>query len=203
MQVKKPHDDPAKPLSEQYRLVHNYVELRKNISPCSYPLGHLNKFLDDVASGSVISVLDLSQGFFQQHLIDPQEATAFSIPGAGQFSFFRSPQGMNLSPAYFQQLLDFVLQGIDRVYVYIDDVVVSVNSHEQNLQKLEDVFKRFQKHNLKIKPSKCQFGAAKITYLGYDICTEKGVSPGEAKPGSSKTGQLQLPSKKMKEDSLA
>ena len=88
---------------------------------------------------------------------------------------------MNSSPAYFQRLLDFVLQGIVRVYVYIDDVVISVNSHEQNLEKLEEVFKRFCKHNLKIKPSKCQFGAAKITYLGYDICNEKGISPGEAK----------------------
>ena len=88
---------------------------------------------------------------------------------------------MNSSQAYFQQLLDFVLQGIDRVYVYIDDVVVSVNGHEKNLQKLKDVFKRFRKHNLKIKPSKCQFGAGKITYLGYDICNEKGISPGEAK----------------------
>ena len=135
MLVKKPHADPKKTWSEQYRLVHNYVELNKNISPCSYPLRHLYELLYDVASDSVFSVLDLSQGFFQQHLIDPLEATAFSIPGIGQFSYCRSPQGMNLSPAYFQCLLDFVLQGIDRVYVYIDDVVISVNSHSQNLQK--------------------------------------------------------------------
>ena len=95
MLVKKPHADPKKPLSEQYRLVHNYVELNKNISPCSYPLRHLYELLDDVASGSVFSVLDLSQGFFQQHLIDPLEATAFSIPGIEQFFYCRSPQGMN------------------------------------------------------------------------------------------------------------
>ena len=38
MLVKKPHADPNKPLAKQYRLVHNYVELNKNIAPCSYPL---------------------------------------------------------------------------------------------------------------------------------------------------------------------
>lgn len=97
----------------------------------------------------VCLVLDICQGFFQQHLIDPPEATAFIIPGIGQFSYSRSPQGMNLSPTYFQRILDFVLEGISRVYVYINDVVFSVNSHEQNLQKLEEVFKRFRKHNLK------------------------------------------------------
>ena len=87
MLVKKPHTDPNKPLAEQYRLVHYYVELNKNIAPCSYPLRHLYELLDQVAGGTVFSVLDLSQGFFQQHLIDPHEATSFSIPGMGQFSY--------------------------------------------------------------------------------------------------------------------
>ena len=93
-------------------------------------------------------VHDLSQGFFQQHLIDPHEATLFSIPGLGQFSYCRSPQGMNSSPAYFQHLLDFVLQGISRVNVYIDDVVVSVKTNEENLEKLTHIFPRFCKHHL-------------------------------------------------------
>ena len=159
----------------------HYVDLNRNISPCSYPLRHLYELLDEVAAGTAYSVLDLSQGFFQQHLVDPQEATSFSIPGVGQFTYCRSPQGLNSSPAYFQRLLDYVLQGISRVYVYIDDVVISVTSHQENLQKLSEVFSRFRQHNLKIKPSKCTIGAAKITYLGYDICKTTGISPGKAK----------------------
>ena len=154
------------------------MELNKNIAPCSY-LYEL--FLYEVASGTAFSVLDLSQGFFQQHLVDPLEATSFSIPGLGQFSYCILPQGMNSSPSYFQRLLDFVLQGINRVYVYIDGVVVSVKTHEENLEKLNHLFARFRKHNMKAKLSKHQFGTAKITYLGYDICKEKGISPGEAK----------------------
>ena len=181
MLVKKPHADPNKPLAEQYRLVHNYMDLNKNISPCSYPLRHLYELLDEVAGGSVYSVLDLSQGFFQQHLIDPQEATSFSIPGVGQYTYCRSPQGLNSSPAYFQRLLDYVLNGTGRVYVYIDDVVISVKMHDENLQKLSEVFSRFRKHNLKIKPSKCSIGTARITYLGYDICKNDGIRPGHAK----------------------
>ena len=60
-------------------------------------------------------------------------------------------------------------------------LTVLVKSHEDNLNKLKHVFARFRKHNLKAKPSKCQFGSAKITYLGYDICKNKGISPGKAK----------------------
>ena len=181
MLVKKPNADPNKPLREQYRLVHNYIELNKLISPCSYPLRHLYELLDEVASGKVFSVLDLSRGFFQQTLIDPKETTSFSIPGYGQFTYNRSPQGLNSSPAYFQRLLDFVLKEIDRCYVYIDDVVISVHSHEQSLATLEKVFCQFRQHNLKIKPSKCHIGSGSISYLGYEITAGKGIQPGLAK----------------------
>ena len=99
MLVKKPNADPNKPLGEQYKLVHNYVDLNKNINPCSYPLRHLYELLDEVAPGKVFLVLDLSQGFFQQTLIDPQESTSFSIPGVGQYTYCRSPQGLNSLPA--------------------------------------------------------------------------------------------------------
>ena len=181
MLVKKPNSKPDKPLAEQYGLVHNYVELNKNIAPCSYPLRHLYELLDEVAGGKIFSVLDLSQGFFQQTLVDPEEATSFSIPGYGQFTYNRSPQGLNSSPAYFQRLLDYVLKGIARCYVYIDDVVISTRNHEENLKTLENVFSRFRQHNLKIKPQKCHIGTGSISYLGYEICSEQGIKPGLAK----------------------
>ena len=130
-------------MAEQYRLVHNYIDLNKNIAPCSYFLRNLYELLDEVASGKVVSVLDLSQGFFQQHLEDPQGSNSFSIPGVGQYTYTHSHQGLNSSPAFFQQMLDYVLQGIDRVYVYIDDILVSVNSHEESLAKLTEVFLGF------------------------------------------------------------
>ena len=104
MLVKKPNADPKKPLGEEYFLVHYFIELNKLIAPCLYPLRHLYELLDDVSLGKLFSMLDLSQGVFQQTLIDPRETTSFRIPGYGQFTYNNSPQGLNSSPAYFQQL---------------------------------------------------------------------------------------------------
>ena len=47
------------------RLVHNYVEVNKNIAPFSCPQQHLYELQDEVACGKVFLVLDLSQGFFE------------------------------------------------------------------------------------------------------------------------------------------
>ena len=41
--------------------------------------------LDEVSTGKFFSVLDLSQGFFQQNLMDPKETTSFPIPDYGQW----------------------------------------------------------------------------------------------------------------------
>ena len=100
---------------EQYRLVHNYVNLNKNINPSSYPLQQLFELLDKVASGKVFSVLDLSQGLFQQSLIDPQESTSFSIPGVGQYTYCRSPKALTAHLRTFNDL-DFVLGNISRFF---------------------------------------------------------------------------------------
>ena len=142
---------------------------------------HWYELLDEDASGKIFLVLDLSQGFLQQTLIDPKETTAFSIPGYGQFTYNRSPQGLNSSPAYFQRLLDFVLKQIDRCYININDVVISAHTHEESLTILRKVFSRFQEHNLKIKPSKCHIGTGSISYLGYEISAGHSIKPGLAK----------------------
>ena len=122
---------------------------------------------------------------FPTAIIDPHKATSFRIlHGMGQFSYCRSPQGMKLLPAYFQRLLDYVPQRIKRIYVYIENVLMSVNGHKENVPNLIHGFSPIRRHNLKVKPSKCQFGTAKIMYLG--ICKDKGISPGEAKTESIK-----------------
>ena len=78
-------------------------------------------------------------------------------------------------------MLDYVLKGIARCYVYKDDMVISVNSHEENLKTLNNVFSRFRQHNLKIKPQKCHIGTGSISYLDYEICAQQGIKPGLAK----------------------
>ena len=66
-----------------------------------------------------------------------------------------------------------------RCYVYIDDVVISARFHDENLKTLQNVFSRFRQHNLKAKPQKCHIGTGSISYLGYEICSEQGIKPGQ------------------------
>ena len=179
MLVRKAGADPAGPLTSTYRVVHNYVRLNSNLDTCSYPLRHVQDLIDEVAAGKVRSIFDLSQGFFNQTLDDPQGATAFSVPGRGLFEYLRSPMGVASSPAYFQRLLDFVLRGLSKTWASLDDVVVVSDNWDEHLKQLEAAFTRFREHNLKLNKKKVQLGKA-VVLLGVDNQQRGGHQAGRA-----------------------
>jgi hypothetical protein len=79
------------------------------------------------------------------------------------------------APAYFQRMIaTVVLLGSIHMICesYIDDVCVIAQLENEFISRLEQVFARFEKHNIALKPSKCTFGATEIEWLGRVIISE-------------------------------
>jgi len=51
--------------------------------------------------------------------------------------------------------MERVLRNIPNVIVYIDDLLVYMQTHEEHLNVLEQVLERLHTHNLKINVNKC------------------------------------------------
>ena len=58
--------------------------------------------------------------------------------------------------------------------IYLDDVIIFSPTVEEHLERLEAVFSRLKQHNLKLKPSKCEFLKCEVTYLGH-VVSEAGI----------------------------
>ena len=88
------------------------------------------------------------------------------------------PFGLCNTPATFQRTMDSVLAGLkwNTCLVYLDDVLVFFRSFDELLARLEDVFKRFRRGNLKLKASKCSFATKSLKFLGHVVSSE-GISP--------------------------
>jgi transposase InsO family protein len=180
--VKKPHAQPDAPLVSQYRVCHDFRRLNALQIRDSYPLHNLYDLLDSVARAKLWTVIDLSNGFFNQQLEeDSKKFTAFGIPGVGHWEYNRSAQGLCNSAAAFQRLLDYVIQGLKQTFVYVDDCIICADTHDEMLERMKQLFLRFRKYSLKCRVSKLQIGAAQIHYLGYDLTREHGIRPGIAK----------------------
>ena len=121
-----------------------------------YPLPKPEELLPHSPGGKVFSKLDLSQAYLQLQL-DEESATYVTInTNQGFYRFKRLPFGLASAPAMFRKLMDTVLQGLQGVICYIDDILISTSDESSHLEVLEEVLIRLEKHGFCLK-EKCQF----------------------------------------------
>ena len=78
------------------------------------------------------------------------------------------------APATFQRLMQNCLAELNLTYclIYLDDVIVLSKMEEECLKHLHVVFSHFQEHNLRLKPTKCDFFWDEINYLSHNVSKE-------------------------------
>ena len=183
---KSPYNAPiflVKKKDNSNRVVCDFRFLNWNTIPDKYSIRDCKDCIDTIGkNGSkIFSSIDLTSSFWQMTIApESREATAFSIPGRARYHWISMAMGLQGATSSFARLMDLVLQGIQGMISYIDDLVTHSSTHEQQIQILRNVFLRFRKYNLKMNPRKCKFGASEIEYLGVHI-DGNGVRPGEDK----------------------
>ena len=121
------------------RLVIDYRKLNLMTIADRYPAHNMEDVLNAIGSRGVFSNLDMLNGFLQVALTEEsKEMTAFSTP-KGHYQYRRMPFGLRSSPLTFQRLINIVLKGLvgKYVYVYMDDILVCIDTVEQHLRYLE------------------------------------------------------------------
>ncbi len=160
--VRKP--DGSLRLCVDYRKV-NSITVKE-----PYFIPTFSEMLELVGQGAVLSKIDLAKGFHQIEVCQAdREKTAFSCP-FGKFHYRRMPFGLTNAPSVFQRTMDVVLAEFRSCSrVYIDDILVVSNSWDEHMSDLEKVFSALSEAGLKCKLSKCEFGKAKLEFLGHWI----------------------------------
>ena len=63
----------------------------------------------------------------------------------------RLPFGISSAPGIFQRVIESVLQGIDGVVIYLDDILITGPTEKDHLKSLEEVLKRLDKAGVRVK----------------------------------------------------
>ena len=76
--------------------------------------------------------------------------------------------------------MDTILQGLQRVICYIDDILVTEATESEHLHNMEKVLQRLQEHGIRVNKAKCSFMRTQVQYLGHRIDAE-GIHPTDSK----------------------
>ena len=81
----------------------------------------------------VFSTIDLRSGYYHIALgKDCRAKTAFVMP-FGKYELLMVPFGLAQAPAYFQLLINQVLEGLNFAMTYLDDIIIFSNSEAEQL----------------------------------------------------------------------
>jgi len=124
-----------------------------------------------------LSSIDLTAGYWQCPLKkNCREITAFLHKGRN-YQFKVLPFGLINSVAEFQKVLDQVLgpEVLQFAAIYVDDIHITSTSFEEHMYHLEQIFKKFEQHNITINKKKSQFLKNQVVFLGH-IISQKGIT---------------------------
>lgn len=142
----------------------------------AHPLPHQADALTALGGNVFFSTMDLTSGFYNVPMHeDHKKYTAFSSP-FGLHEYNRMPQGLSNSPATFMRMMLSIFgdENFISLLCYLDDLLVFGPNEQIALERLEMVFSRLKKNNLKLAPKKCHFLRRSVKFLGH-VISETGV----------------------------
>ena len=121
------------------------VTINQVLSVEQYPLPKPDELFATPAKGKILSKLELSQAYLQFQLEDASILYVTINTHQGLYSFTTLPFGVTSAPAIFQKMMDRILQGLQGVLCYIDDILVSGKNEASHFTLLKYPFQEISR----------------------------------------------------------
>ena len=104
-----------------------------------HPLPRFEDIIAKLNGSKLFSVIDLTDTYLQMEVYSSSRKFMVVATHKGYFQYKRLPFGVNFTPANFQKTMEKFLAGIDKVAVYIDNIIVGGSLKEEHLRILRKV----------------------------------------------------------------
>ncbi|XP_043227191.1 uncharacterized protein K02A2.6-like [Amphibalanus amphitrite] len=162
---------PLVPIPKQdgVRLCADYrITVNPQLEPVRHPLRTPEELFACI-KGKRFAKLDCKCAYQQCELTEESKDMTTVTTQRGAYRMNRLPYGIATCGALFQSVIDQVTDGLEGVVCYLDDLLVTADSEEQLVERLDKVLERLKANGVRLKREKCVFNAEKVTYLGWEV----------------------------------
>lgn len=95
----------------------------------------------------------------------------------GQYEWLRMPFRLCNASSVFQRFMNQIFRSlisINKIHIYLDDIVIATDSVTEHLKTLKLVFELMSNNRLELRLDKCSFLKPEIIYLRY-LVNEFGI----------------------------
>jgi hypothetical protein len=141
------------------RLCIDYRALNEVTVKNKYPLPRIDDLFDQLGRARYFSKIDLRSGCYQLKIRSEDVPKTAFVTRYGQYEFTVMPFGLINALAYFMNLMNKVfMEELDKfVIVFINDILVYLQSVEEHGHHLRIVLEKLRAHQLYAKFTKCEF----------------------------------------------
>lgn len=143
--------------------------LNKQLDLHHHPLPRTQDLLASLGKNAYYTKIDFSDAYLQIELDDEAKKLVVVSTHKGLYRYNRLPFGVSSAPGIFQKTMDTMLQGIEGVHAYIDDIIIVGRTKEEHRVRLKSVLNRIKDFGFHVRRDKCSFEKSKIVYLGFII----------------------------------
>ena len=143
------------------------VSLNPVLDIDQYPLPRPEDLFTSLSGGQCFTKLDLKHAYNQLELDEKSQQLVTINTHKGLYRYCRLPFGVASAPAIFQKTMDTILQGLNHVICYVDDILITGSTVQEHLDNLEEVLRRLQDQGVRLHKDKCVFFASSVEYLGH------------------------------------
>jgi len=157
------------------RMVQDYQYLNEWTVKNNYPLPLILDVLENIGTKRVFTKMDLRWGYNNVRIKEGDEWKAAFMMLEGSFEPTVMFFGLTNSPATFQTMMNEPLRdltNIGKVAVFIDDVIVGMETEERHDELVAEVIKRLEENDLYVKPEKYKWKVREVDFLGVVIGPE-------------------------------
>ena len=98
-----------------------------------YPIPKIDDLFASLAGGQKFTKLDMSQAY-QQLCLDDKFKNTLSLTHQKDFFYYNHlPFDISSAPGIFQRVIEGLLQGISKVVVYLDDILITRGTTVEHL----------------------------------------------------------------------